>query len=40
LDPTERFTHRLLFVASNHKKEETFTCTEAFLPTGSSVVPL
>jgi ABC-type multidrug transport system ATPase subunit len=40
LEPTERFTHRLLFVASNHKKEETFTCTEAFLPTGSSVVPL
>jgi ABC-type multidrug transport system ATPase subunit len=40
LEPTEHFTHRLLFVASNHKKEETFACTDAFLPTGSSVVPL
>lgn len=40
LEPSERFSHRLLFVASNHKKEEISACTEAFLPTGSSVVPL
>ena len=38
--PTERFSHRILFVASNHKIEETSACTEAFLPTGTSVVPL
>jgi ABC-type multidrug transport system ATPase subunit len=40
LAPTERFSHRMVFVASNHKPEEISQCTEAFLPTGASVVPL
>ncbi len=40
ISPSARFTHRLLFVASNHKQEETFACTEAYLPSGEGVVPL
>ncbi len=40
LSPTERFSHRIIFVASNHRKEETIHCRLAFLPTGEAVVPL
>lgn len=40
LAPTKRFSHRMVFVASNHKPEEISQCKEAFLPTGASVVPL
>ena len=40
LSPTLRYSHRIVFVASNHKKEETMHCRRAFLPTGEAVVPL
>jgi len=40
LSPTLRYSHRIVFVASNHKKEETMHCRRAFLPTGEAVVTL
>lgn len=40
LQPTKRYGHRLIFIASNHKKEETIHCQVAFLPSGEAVVPL
>lgn len=40
LSPSDRYSHRMIFVASNHKKEETVHCHEAFQPSGEAVVPL
>lgn len=40
LKPTERYAHRMLWVASNHKKEEIGHCDQTYHPSGEAVVPL
>ncbi|MDG1252373.1 MAG: ATP-binding cassette domain-containing protein [Schleiferiaceae bacterium] len=40
LTPSQNYTHRMLWIASNHKKEEISHCQLSIHPSGEAVVPL